>query len=366
MSAAARTRRPPAPVPVPVPPGSPSVSKHPPAGANISRLAIDGIAKNDGRGARAGGSCLARWWGLARAGRRAGARAALLAAALTAALGVAGAARAAIEVSDDRGTVVRFDAPPQRVVSVLPSLTETVCALGACARLVGVDRYSNWPPAVRQLPQVGGGIDPSIEAIVALRPDLVLMAGSARGADRLRALGLKVLALEPKNSAELRRVVATLGRALALPRAEPLLGEIDAGVRAAAQSLPPALRGQRVYFEASDGPHAAAPQSFIGELLTALGLANIVGTGGGPFPRLNPEAVVRADPDLIMTGERGGAELARRPGWAGLRAVRGGHLCVFDADQMDILVRPGPRMAEAARLMAGCVQAHGVQQGAGR
>ena len=265
------------------------------------------------------------------------------------------------DITDDRGVVVRFDAPPQRIVSVLPSLTETVCALGACARLVGVDRYSNWPAEVMRLPQVGGGIDPSIEAIVALKPDVVLMATSSRGAERLRALGLKVVALEPKTGADVRRVMIKLGQLLAVPDAERLAQDIEAGVRAAAQSVPPGLRGQRVYFEASPGPHAAGPQSFIGELLASLGLRNIIGAELGPFPKINPELVVRADPDLIMAGERSGADIARRPGWHRLRAVRGGQVCVFDAQQVDILVRPGPRMPEAARLMARCVVEHGAR-----
>ena len=269
----------------------------------------------------------------------------------------------AYQVTDDRGIAVRFDAPPQRVVSILPSLTETVCAIGACARLVGVDRYSNWPAEVKKLPQVGGGLDPSIEAIVALRPDVVLMATSSRGADRLRALGLKVVALEPKTGADVRRVIGKLGQVLALPEAERVAREIEAGVRAAAQSLPSHLRGQRVYFEASPGPHAAGPQSFIGELLAGLGLANIIGPELGPFPKINPELVVRADPDLIMAGERSGAEIARRPGWSRLRAVREQRVCVFNAAEVDILVRPGPRMPEAARLMARCVADKGAKEG---
>ena len=259
------------------------------------------------------------------------------------------------DVTDDLGNTTRFDAPPQRVVSVLPSLTETVCAIGACARLVGVDRYSNWPPEVKKLPQVGGGLDPSLEAIVALRPDVVLMATSARGADRLRSLGVKVVALEPKTGADVRRVTLKLGQVLGVAGAERVADDIEAGVRAAARSLPAALRGQRVYFEASPGPHAAGPQSFIGEMLRALGLANIIGPELGPFPKINPELVVRADPDLIMAGERSGSEIARRPGWTSLRAVRGQRVCVFNAQEVDILVRPGPRMPEAARLMARCV-----------
>ncbi|RYF62016.1 MAG: ABC transporter substrate-binding protein, partial [Comamonadaceae bacterium] len=78
-----------------------------------------------------------------------------------------------LQITDDRGVAVRLAQPPQRIVSMLPSLTETVCELGACGRLVGVDRYSNWPGRVRTLPQVGGGLDPNVEAIVALKPDLV-------------------------------------------------------------------------------------------------------------------------------------------------------------------------------------------------
>ena len=91
-----------------------------------------------------------------------------------------------VQITDDRGRVVALPQPPQRIVTLLPSLAETVCALGACQRLVGVDRYTNWPDSVKQLPQVGGGIDPNIEAIVALRPDVVLMATSSRAAERLR------------------------------------------------------------------------------------------------------------------------------------------------------------------------------------
>jgi iron complex transport system substrate-binding protein len=125
----------------------------------------------------------------------------------------------------------------------------------------------------------------------------------------------------------------------------------------AARSLPATARGQRVYFEVNRGPYAAGPQSFLGETLGRLGLGNIVPAGLGPFPLLNPEFVVRAGPDLIMVGDRGLERLEDRPGWAGLAAVRGQRVCVFSAGQGDVLVRPGPRMDEAARLIADCVRA---------
>ncbi len=109
----------------------------------------------------------------------------------------------ALTITDDRGTAVTLAATPQRIVSLLPSLTETVCELGQCHRLVGVDRYSNFPAAVRALPQVGGGIDPNIEAVVALRPDVVLMATSSRGAQRLEALSVLHLAWLEQHAPEL-------------------------------------------------------------------------------------------------------------------------------------------------------------------
>ena len=260
----------------------------------------------------------------------------------------------AFEIHDDAGQTTHFDVAPARIVSLLPSLTETVCALDACDRLVGVDRYSNWPASVQKLPQVGGGLDPSVEAIVALRPDVVLMANSSRAGVRLRALGLKVVALEPKTRADVGRVVARLGEVLQVPGADALMRQIDAGVAAAAQSVPAAARGQRVYFEITPSPHAAGHGSFIGELLTELGLGNIIGPEQGPFPRINPELVVRAAPDLIMSSSQSAADMPRRPGWASLKALRDGRVCVFDAEQRNILVRPGPRMPEAARLMADC------------
>ena len=263
----------------------------------------------------------------------------------------------ALQITDDRGVTVTLSRSPQRIVSLLPSLTETVCELGQCRRLVGVDRYSNFPEAVRALPQVGGGIDPNIEAVVALRPDVVLMATSSRGAQRLEALGLKVIALEPKNSADAQRVMGKLGVLLEVPDAQRIWRAIDAGVSAVAQSLPPSAKNTRIYFEVSRGPYGAGTTSFIGEMMLRLGLANILTPDLGPFPKLNPEYVVRANPDVIMIGALNAQGLEQRPGWAGIRALREGRLCVFSADESDVLVRPGPRMAEAARLMARCVMA---------
>ena len=282
-----------------------------------------------------------------------------LAATLLGAVSLLGAMAAlpahALQLTDDRGVVVTFAQPPQRIVSLLPSLTETVCELGQCQRLVGVDRYSNFPASVRALPQMGGGLDPSIEAIVALKPDVVLMATSARASERLQALGVKVVALEPKTHADVRRVLEKVGQLLGVDDAQRVWRVIDAGVMAAAQSVPAAARGTRVYFEVNSAPYAAGEASFIGETLSRLGARNIVPVSLGPFPQLNPEYVVRANPDLIMVGDSNYIGLEQRPGWSGMRALRERRLCVFTPEDSDMLVRPGPRMAEGARIMARCL-----------
>jgi iron complex transport system substrate-binding protein len=264
----------------------------------------------------------------------------------------------ALQVIDDRSVTVSFVQSPQRIVSLLPSLTESLCALGQCQRLVGVDRYSNYPASVDKLPKLGGGIDPNIEAVVALRPDVVLLAVSSRAHERLTALGIKVVALEPKTHNDVKRVLQTLGVLLDIPEAQGaqrVWHLIDAGVTAAAQSIPAKLQSNKVYYEVNHGPYAASESSFIGQTLIRLGVKNIVPATLGPFPKLNPEFVVRANPDVIMVGVSDELGMADRPGWATIRAIREQRVCKFTPDVSDVLVRPGPRMAEAARIMAQCL-----------
>ena len=263
----------------------------------------------------------------------------------------------AVTVQDDRQQKIEVPQAPQRIVSLLPSLTETVCALGACSRLVGVDRYSNWPESIKTLPRMGGGIDPNLESIVALQPDLVLAAGSTRGIERLEALGLTVLRLEPRTHADAQRVLRTVGDALHLPSqdSERVWQGIQAGVQAAVQSLAPQARAQRVYVEVSPTPYGASEASFIGETLTRMGVRNILSASLGPFPQVNPEFVVRAQPDVIMVGDSSRTTMSQRPGWQKMRAMQDGRICVFKPADADMLMRAGPRMAEGARLMADCL-----------
>jgi iron complex transport system substrate-binding protein len=178
-------------------------------------------------------------------------------------------------------------------------------------------------------------------------------------------LGIQVVALNTQQHADVQRLLAVVARLLGLesqgsdahpsgPVSQRFWQQLQSEVKTAAAKLP--ARPIKVYFEVSNGPYAASASSFIGETLTLLGVRNVVPATMGPFPKINPELVVRADPDVIMLSESRLAQLEQRPGWSQLRALRHHQVCVFTSAQADMMVRPGPRLAEAARVMVQCLQ----------
>lgn len=267
-----------------------------------------------------------------------------------------GLLRAQTVVSDDRGQALSFQVPPQRIVSLLPAITEMVCELGGCERLVGVDRHSNHPTRVRDLPRLGGMEDTPLEALVKLKPDLVLVAGSARLLQRMQSLGLRVMVFEPRDEADTKR----MGQALA-----HVLGTGDHAWAAyaerqqqawldLAQQVDTAQVGQRIYIEVGEGPYVAAQTSFIGQALERVRLHAAVPGRWGVFPRLSPEWVLREQPDWIVLSSTA-TPPSRRPAWDRLRAVAHRRVCVLSPDQMDKLVRPGPRLSEGVAAILACM-----------
>lgn len=246
-----------------------------------------------------------------------------------------------------------------RIVTLTPSLTEAVCALGQCEQLVATDRHSAWPAQVQRLPKVGGLADAHIERIVALRPTLVLLGPRSRAGARLQELGVPVLMLEARSHGAVRRMLFTLGEVLGTPAAQvaALVAQMDADMAAAAARLPAPLRGRTVYVEISPAPHGASQQSFIGETIARLGLVNVVHSDSAPFIKINPELLLRRPPDLIIGARATLAHLAERPGWALLPAVRQQQVCQLDDERMGLLLRPGHRMGEAAHMLVDCLRA---------
>ena len=261
---------------------------------------------------------------------------------------------AAISLKDDRGMEIRLTGPAQRVVSMLPSLTESVCALGKCSVLVGVDRFSNWPKSVDALPRLGGIADANIEGIVRLKPDLVLLEKSSPLIPRLQSLGISVMAFDVQSMADVQRTLRQLDVVLGSTESGAVWERIQLEIARANRSLSPSQKTARVYFEINAAPFAAGKTSFIGELLDRLGMQNITTEKMGAYPKINPEFVVQSRPDLIMTTEASAKQLAQRPGWKSIPAIQANRICFFSAAQSDVLVRPGPRMGDAANLIADC------------
>lgn len=179
-------------------------------------------------------------------------------------------------VVDDRGQALALPARVVRLVSLSPTLTESVCVLGACDRLVGVDRFSNWPESVTKLPRLGSLGSFNVEAVAALRPDLVLLASDGPLVKQLARLGVPVLVLSPQRHADVADTLARLARALGLPpaRAQQVWDDIRRELHDLAESLPARDRGLRTWVEIDPAPWLAGPDSFLGETLTLLGLAN--------------------------------------------------------------------------------------------
>lgn len=257
-----------------------------------------------------------------------------------------------LTVTDDLGQTVTLAAEPQRVVAMIPSHTETLCALEACDKLVGVDDHSDYPPRVQDLPKLGDAFAPNLEAIIALEPDLVLAEEYSDLAQALRQAGVPVYAGSAQTYDEVFEEFEALGALVGREtEAAVLAGRVRGGVEAIAAragQLPPTS----VYYEIDPTPYSVGPNSFIGVLLTKAGGANIVPAELGDFPQLEPEFVVAADPEVIIVSDRDAAALPARPGWAGVRAVREGRVVPTTEALGDAISRPGPRLVDAVRFFA--------------
>ena len=124
-----------------------------------------------------------------------------------------------VKLTDDRGRVVQLSKAPQRIISLLPSLSESVCALGACEKIVGTDRFSDFPERLKSLPKLGDLDDLQWERLKALKPDVVLASRAMRQVERLEAMGIQVIALDSKSHQDVERSLRLLAHMLGDPEA---------------------------------------------------------------------------------------------------------------------------------------------------
>jgi iron complex transport system substrate-binding protein len=261
-----------------------------------------------------------------------------------------------ISVTDDSGIAVSFNKSPERVISLLPSLTESVCALGKCSTLIGIDRFSNWPRSIENLPKLGGMSDINIERIIQLKPDVVLLEKASPVIARLNGLGIKTFAFDIKSMGDEERALQKLDSILGTSESARVWNQIQQQITRANKQLLSRDKKISVYFEVNSAPFAAGRNSFIGDILTRLGLVNIIPESLGPFPKINPEFVIQSNPEIILLSTSTLVDIQNRPGWKSIPAVAKNRVCIFTADQNDVLVRPGPRMGEAALIISECIQ----------
>lgn len=258
---------------------------------------------------------------------------------------------------DQSGRQVRVPAAPQRLVTMAPSLTEMVFALGLGSRLVGVEQFSDYPPATRELPQIGSYISPDLEKIVALRPDLCLAIkdGNPRQVvERLQGLGIPVYVVDPRNLPGVIATVKEIGNLLgAGAKTRELAKALSRRYQKIKTLAAQAAHRPRVFLQIGLAPIVSAgSHTFLNELITTAGGLNLA-AGKTPYPRFSEEQVLALQPEVIIITSmaRGGAfeqVKASWERWKNLPAVRNHRIFLVDSDLVD---RPSPRLLDGLELL---------------
>ncbi len=274
---------------------------------------------------------------------------------------------------DAFGFILPSGPPPRRIVSLSPNLTEMLFAIGVGReRIAGVTRYCDYPPETAGLPRIGGIVDPSVEGILSLHPDLVLATRGNPTAvlDRLRAAGLNVFAFDSQDGIE--RVLETMRSLLTIAspadtararRTVRAFASNLACLKRLAGEIPVDARPSLYYFDPASPDWTAGPHTHVNEVMALAGGRNVAEDAPAAWPRYSVEALIGKQPDVIVVAAQGAdtsaasrdavlASMRDRPGWRGLSAVREGRLCFVPADW---LLRPGPRVLLAVSQLGRCL-----------
>lgn len=266
-----------------------------------------------------------------------------------------------LTVTDDLDREVTLPAVPERIVSLLPSNTEILFAVGAGEQVVGVTSYCNFPLEATTREEIGGITNKSIsiEAIIALEPNLVLAAGSQDEViPVLEETGLKVIALNPTTLNDIYANVELVGRLTGhADQAAALADDMRRRAEAVKNKVAtvPAAERPVVFYEVWDEPlMTAGPNTFIGQLIELAGGKNIFADISEDWPQVSPEVIVDRNPEVILGPEAHGSalvaeQIATRPGWANIAAVQNNRIYLLDGDMVS---RPGPRLIDVLEKIA--------------
>ncbi len=264
-----------------------------------------------------------------------------------------------VTLTDDDGVRVTIKAEPHRIVTFAPSNTEILFALGLGSRVVGVSgKYDNYPAQAQSIQRVGGagefGVDPNIEKVVALHPDLLLaISGGDEWKARLRGLGIPVFTLNATGFEDLLGDIRTVGRITgAAQRAAVLTSSMQKRADAISQAVSREPRTS-CFFEAYYPPLTTiGPRTFIYDLLNRAGCAPVSTAAKSDYPQWSVDRLVEENPRVYLVSSESGvsvASVAKRPGFGGLSAVRAGRVFLLDSD---LVTRPGPRVIDGLALLA--------------
>ena len=256
-------------------------------------------------------------------------------------------------VVDDAGDSVSVRVPARRVVSLIPASTELLFAIGAGPAVVGRTEWCNFPSEAKEVPNLGAGIEPNLEAVLSRQPDLVVLYNSARHADvarRLRELGIPAIRINTDALSDVPRVGALLGRLTGHAReADSMSAVFETALASATGAGVTSSRAKVLLLVWEQPPMTIGRGSFLSELVERAGGENLFGdiaTSSGP---VSIEAVAVRDPDLILTTADGPASFASRPEWQVVRAVRERRFLSISGSEND---RPGPRSPGAIRALS--------------
>jgi iron complex transport system substrate-binding protein len=255
---------------------------------------------------------------------------------------------------DGDGDTVRLATPARRVISLVPSATDLIVGLDRQSQLIGRTRYDN-APVIAAVASVGGTIDPDLERVFALQPDLVLVWEGTQGTAQRQAMvlhGVPIYAVALRDSSALFHTIHDLGAMLG---ADTAAATLAASLRLQLDSVRASVAGRSrpsVLFAIwGDPPMTVGPHTFIAELIRIAGGRNVFDDAATDWPRVSVEEIVHRAPDVVIlsVGEdstRGAEALRRAPGWSTLPAVRTGHVAEVSANLTN---RPGPLFGAAAR-----------------
>lgn len=271
-----------------------------------------------------------------------------------------------LTITDDDGTSVTIEQAPQRIVTYAPSMTEIVFALGGGDRIVGVaGAFDDYPPEAQDIEEVGGagdfGVDPNIEKVVSLEPDLFLtIAGGDTWKKQLRDLDVPVVTFNATDFADLLRDIDSIGQVIgAGAEAESLAQQMQATADEVAHEAEEQGR-VTCFFEVYDPPlTTVGPNTFIFDLLERAGCDPVTASAKSDYPEWSVDELVAESPQVyVATPEsaKSVAAIARRPGFADIRAVELGNVVLIDSD---LVTRPGPRVVEGLQQLAAALHPEG-------